>query len=134
MSKLVTVYGSLLKGLGNWHWHLNNPDSKLLGEHTLNGGFVMISLGGFPGLIIDEKSKDSIFVETYEVSDGVYKSIERLEGYPNFYDKKEVSTPFGDSEVYVLSDNYYRETNLVPMDETGVINWRKYRNEKQRDR
>ena len=133
MKKLVTVYGSLLKGLSNWHWHLNNPESKLLGEHTLNGGFVMISLGGFPGLIPDDKSKDSIFVETYEVTDNVYKSIERLEGYPSFYNKAKIETPFGDSEVYVLSDNYYRETNLVPMDETGVINWRKYRNERQKN-
>lgn len=133
MAKLVTVYGSLLKGLGNWHYHLDNPDSKLLGEHTLDGGFVMISLGGFPGLIPDEKSKDSIFVETYEVSDEVYKSIERLEGYPRFYNRAKVTTPFGESEVYTLEDSYYRETSLVPMDETGVINWRKYRNEQRRN-
>lgn len=132
MKKLVTVYGSLLKGLGNWHWHLNNPESELLGEHTLDGGFVMVSLGGFPGLIPDKKSEDTIFVETYEVSDKVYKSIERLEGYPSFYDKAKVETPFGESEVYVLGDNYYRETNLVPKDEEGIVNWRKYRSHERR--
>ena len=127
MKKLVTVYGSLLKGLSNWHWHLNNPESKLLGEHTLNGGFVMISLGGFPGLIVENTADTPIFVETYEVTDNVYKSIERLEGYPSFYDKKKVDTPFGESEVYILGDHYYRESNLVPRDEEGIINWRKYR-------
>lgn len=125
--KLITVYGSLLKGLGNWLWHLNNPESELLGEHTLNGGFVMISLGGFPGLIPDEKSDSEIFVETYRVSDNVYKSIERLEGYPSFYDKRVVNTPFGESEVYVLGDRYYNESKIVPKDDTGVVNWRKYR-------
>lgn len=128
MSKLVTVYGSLLKGLGNWHWHLNNKDSKLLGEHVLNGGFIMVSLGGFPGLIIDEKSDSKIFVETYEVSDVVYRSIERLEGYPSFYGKKEIDTPFGKSEVYILGDNFYRERAIVPTDSEGIVNWRKYRN------
>ena len=126
MKKLVTVYGSLLKGLGNWHWHLNNPNSMLLGEHTINGGFVMVSLGGFPGLIPDEKSDSKIFVETYEVTEDVYKSIERLEGYPHFYDKRKVQTPFGESEVYVLGDNYYREHALVP-ETDGIVNWRKYK-------
>ena len=127
MKKLVTVYGSLLKGLGNWHWHLNNSESTLLGDHLLNGGFVMISLGGFPGLIPDKTSEEKIFVETYEVSEKVYNSIERLEGYPHFYNKAKVETPFGESEVYVLSDNYYREHALVPQNEQGIINWRDYR-------
>lgn len=126
MKRLVTVYGSLLKGLGNWQWHLNNSDSILLGEHTLNGGFVMVSLGGFPGLIVDNKSERKIFVETYEVSEDVYKGIERLEGYPSFYDKYKVETPFGESEVYILGDQYYREHALVP-EIDGVVNWRKYK-------
>ena len=126
MKRLVTVYGSLLTGLGNWQWHLNNPDSILLGEHTLNGGFVMVSLGGFPGLIVDNKSERKIFVETYEVSEDVYKGIERLEGYPHFYDKHKVETPFGESEVYILGDQYYREHALVP-EIDGIVNWRNYK-------
>jgi gamma-glutamylcyclotransferase (GGCT)/AIG2-like uncharacterized protein YtfP len=124
--KLITVYGSLLEGLGNWKWHLDNEESKKLGEHILEGGFKMISLGGFPGLIPDDTVTNKIFVETYEVSDKVYKSVERLEGYPGFYGKTKVNTPFGESEVYTLSDNKYND-KLVPEDENGVINWKKYR-------
>lgn len=127
--KKVTVYGSLLEGLGNWHWHLNNDQSKKEGEHIIEGPFVMVSFGGFPGLIKDEKVNNKIFVETYEVSDGVFRNIECLEGYPSFYTRIPIETPFGDSEVYVLNqDSRESYNNLVPQDENGIINWRKYRN------
>jgi gamma-glutamylcyclotransferase (GGCT)/AIG2-like uncharacterized protein YtfP len=124
----VTVYGSLLEGLGNWNYHLNNDESTKLGEHILEDNLVMVSMGGFPGLIVDENVTNKIFVETYEVTDRVYKSIERLESYPHFYDKRSIQTPFGDSEIYVLANGgRYAEDRLVPKDENGVINWRKYR-------
>lgn len=123
----ITVYGSLLEGLGNWKWHLDNDQSTKLGEHVLNGGFKMISLGGFPGLIPNEESTDQIFVETYEVTDSVFKSVERLEGYPNFYQRTKVDTPYGESEVYTLNGREYDVNRLVPADEEGIINWRKYR-------
>lgn len=124
--KKITVYGSLLKGLGN-HGLLDNDESVLLGEHTIEEELVMVSLGGFPGLIITPGKKNFIHVETYEVSDRVFARVERLEGYPDFYDRYPVSTPFGNSEVYVLAraKDYYKERE-VPADENGVVNWKKY--------
>lgn len=124
--KKITVYGSLLEGLGNWKWHLDNDESIKLGEHILEGGFKMISMGGFPGLIPDDTVNNKIFVETYEVSDKVFASVERLEGYPSFYGRTAIETPFGSSEVYTLARNGYSD-KYVPEDENGVINWRKYR-------
>lgn len=126
--KLITVYGSLLEGFGNWKWHLDNPESTKLGEHVLIGKFKMISMGGFPGLIPDEtlEKDNKIFVETYEVTDNVFRSVERLEGYPTFYGRTPIQTPFGPSEVYTLKDKGY-SNNLVPEDENGVISWKKYR-------
>lgn len=124
--KRITVYGSLLEGLGNWKWHLDNDESTKLGEHVLEGNFKMISLGGFPGLIVDKDVNNKIFVETYEVTDKVFASVERLEGYPSFYGRTAIETPYGPSEVYTLARNSYSD-NLVPEDENGVINWRKYR-------
>ena len=126
MKKRITVYGSLLEGLSNWGWHLDNDESTKLGEHILEGGFKMISMGGFPGLIQDESVNNKIFVETYEVSDRVFKSVERLEGYPHFYDRVMVDTPFGDSEVYVLASGAGND-RLVPSNDDGVINWREYK-------
>jgi len=129
--KLITVYGSLLEGLGNWKWHLDNPESKKLGEHVIVGKFQMISMGGFPGLIPDETMSEprKIFVETYEVTDRVYNSIERLEGYPHFYGRTPIETPFGPSAVYTLSGSRYGAPSndiLVPEDSEGIVNWRNY--------
>lgn len=128
--KLITVYGSLLEGLGNWEWCLNNKESEKLGEHIVEGPFSMVSFGGFPGLVIDKSKNNKIFVETYRVSDRVYNDVEMLEGYPSFYRREAVNTPFGDSEIYVLNRIYTNEStikNLVPTGEDGVINWRKYK-------
>jgi gamma-glutamylcyclotransferase (GGCT)/AIG2-like uncharacterized protein YtfP len=127
MTKRITVYGSLLEGLGNHGIIADKEKSHKLGEHILEGNFKMISLGGFPGLIPDETVTNKIFVETYEVTDEVYNRVERLEGYPHFYGRTPVNTPFGESAVYTLSDNRYND-RLVPVDEDGIINWKKYRN------
>jgi gamma-glutamylcyclotransferase (GGCT)/AIG2-like uncharacterized protein YtfP len=125
--KKITVYGSLLKGLGN-HGLLANPETAtLLGEHTIEDNLFMISLGGFPGLLISKEEVNVIHVETYEVTDEVFKRVERLEGYPNFYTRYPVKTPFGDSEVYVLArDSYYDRGQRVAKDENGVVNWKKH--------
>lgn len=125
--KRITVYGSLLKGLGN-HGLLDNDESIFLGEHTIEEDLFMISLGGFPGLLVSKEGEiNTIHVETYAVSDSVFHRVERLEGYPNFYTRYPVKTPFGDSEVYVLaSEQYYDRGNRVKPDENGIINWKKH--------
>jgi len=135
--KLVTVYGSLLSGMGNWSWLLNNEHSKLLGTDVLEIPCHMVSFGGFPGLIVDESVKNKIYVETYQVTDEIYKRIERLEGFVsqdnpvNFYNKCPIETPYGLSEIYVLNPKDYNLTDTkrgtVPVNNDGVINWKEHR-------
>ena len=132
--KLVTVYGSLLEGFGNWNWCLNNEGCVKLGSHVLEGPFVMLSLGGFPGLIVDHSKESKLYVETYDVPEEVYQRIERLEGFryqdspDNFYNKKPIETPFGDSEIYVLNEDARKSyLNAVPENSEGVISWKEYR-------
>jgi gamma-glutamylcyclotransferase (GGCT)/AIG2-like uncharacterized protein YtfP len=126
--KRITVYGSLLKGLGN-HGILADPKTAILmGEHTIEEDLYMISLGGFPGLLISkEGERNTIHVETYSVTDEVFARVEQLEGYPSFYTRYPVKTPFGDSEVYVLArDSYYDRGDRVKPDENGIVNWKKH--------
>lgn len=115
MNKLYAVYGTLKEGFGN-HYILNN--SSLVHRGFVSIPFKMVSLGGFPGLIPDI-IKNSIFLEIYEVdSDETEARLDRLEGYPNFYDKYVIDTPVGEANVYYLKDEEYQECDLV---ETG--NW-----------
>jgi len=134
--KLVTVYGSLLSGMGNWKWCLDNDNSILLGEHILEDKVGMLNLGAFPGLVKTE-SVNKIFVETYEVTGEIYQRIEHLEGYRpgreefNLYNKLEIDTPFGKSEIYIYNSGSEfgggYTNGLMPPNDGDIVNWKKYK-------
>jgi len=116
--KKVAVYGSLLKGLGN---HRLLETSTLMGEDLVKLPFQMVSLGSFPGLIPSKKEED-IFIEVYEVTDEVFARLDRLEGYPHFYNRRIIDTAFGEAFVYFLEKHeaYGAKVFVEP------ANWRKY--------
>lgn len=44
-----------------------------------------------------------IFGEVWEIDDEMFRRTDRLEGYPHFYDRKEVDTPYGQAWIYFLN-------------------------------
>ncbi len=78
------MYGTLLTGEENYDYFLKGK-SKLIGEAE-EKGFGMISLGGYPGAM--ERTGLSIKGEVFEVPD--LKDMDRLEGCPNFYFRKDI--------------------------------------------
>jgi gamma-glutamylcyclotransferase (GGCT)/AIG2-like uncharacterized protein YtfP len=113
--KKIGVYGSLRKGKGN---HRLIQHSNQLSQETVAIPFRMVSLGGFPGLI-PTKENQNIIIEVYEVDDSTYRDVERLEGFPRFYQKAVIETSQGEAEIYVLEDAYYQK---YPSVETGDWN------------
>jgi gamma-glutamylcyclotransferase (GGCT)/AIG2-like uncharacterized protein YtfP len=105
----VAVYGSLKKGFGN-HRLLTN--AEYLGVDKIDG-WDMYGLGGFPGIVAGE---GSIHIEVYKVDDEEMARLDMLEGYPSFYDRKQVSTQHGDAWVYFLAtpENYIDTCAVVP--------------------
>lgn len=83
----------------------------------------MHSLGGYPGINVDEKS--SIEIEIYEVSDpNVLKRVYQLENYSgtrnsekNWYDTVDVSTSHGLAEIFYFKEDL---TNPCPLVNDGV--------------
>lgn len=116
MTIKVLVYGSLLKGLHN---HRLLEDTVYLGEHTTDPEFTMFSLGGFPGVI--RHGKTAIKGEVYEVDDKTFKSLDSLEGYPSFYSREEVDTPYGKAWIYLL-----QHTHNFNQGEVTNGDWRSY--------
>lgn len=116
----VFVYGSLKKGFGN-HYFLN--EAKFLKEDSVNG-FVMVSLGGFPGAI---RGEGTIHGELYEVNEQQMRGLNSLEGYSeirpkkdNFYDREFVKTNSGEEAyIYTLEAEYLKN----PLVEDGI--WKK---------
>ena len=98
----VFVYGTLKMGFGN-HRLLEN--SELLGEETTDPRYTMVSLGGFPGVLKGGNTK--IHGEVYAVNELTMKHLDRLEGYPNFYNRKTIETKYGDAWIYYLPRDQY---------------------------
>jgi gamma-glutamylcyclotransferase (GGCT)/AIG2-like uncharacterized protein YtfP len=97
---LVAVYGSLRKTLGN-HYLLS--EAQYLGTTTTTG-FTMFSLGGFP-YILPSNNETPIVIEVYKVTSEEFDRLDRLEGYPRFYDRKVISTEFGDAWIYFIDEH-----------------------------
>lgn len=117
----VLVYGTLKKGFGN-HRLIERAYGILQYKGVVRLPFKMVSLGGFPALIPTTEVHE-IECEIYEVDDECFASLDRLEGYPNFYEREWVRTPVGYSWVYFLPDerDHAPEVNKTE----GVFNWTK---------
>lgn len=95
---LVCVYGTLRAGCSN---HRLLEGSEFLGSVSVDG-WAMYSMGGFPALV--PAVGLAISGEVYRVTEAVMKTLDRLEGYPGWYDRTEVPTEFGDAWIYHFTD------------------------------
>ena len=99
MQHKVAVYGTLREGEGNWQWALQDRATKL-GDCLSNKEFTMHSLGGFPGVVFGGNT--AIKLEVFKVEDHVMQDLDHLEGYPDFYNRVEIDTPYGKAWMYFL--------------------------------
>lgn len=98
---LVAVYGSLREDFGN-HRVLERNDAQKLSTERI-GGFKMYSMGGFP-FIQTATDEDMITIEVYAVPITGLPDLDRLEGYPSFYDRKLVQTSKGQAWIYFIDN------------------------------
>ncbi len=112
----VFVYGSLREGFGN---HRLLERAEFLGSYRAELPFVMISLGGFPGLI-ESQQDNNITLELYQVTPQEFQNLDQLEGYPSFYDRKKITVNGTKGWVYYLTERSGSE----PLVESG--DWVEY--------
>lgn len=103
MTHRVFVYGSLMSGLMN-HGCLGGVPKLRDDSIPPSAGFVMVSLGAFPGVIPAHGDlATAIKGELYEVDDRGLGMLDRLEGHPNFYRREWVTLASGErAQAYVL--------------------------------
>lgn len=116
MSNKLFVYGTLKKGFYN---HVLLEKSKFLGHHITGNEFTMVDLGAYPALL--EEGTTPITGEVYEITSPIAHNIDRLEGYPHFYQRKEIDTPYGKARVYYMDSAEMFEKDVDVIEE-GV--WR----------
>lgn len=116
----IGVYGSLRAGMYN-HDLLNN--SQLIETKTVSVPFKMVPFGSYPALIPDDNKSNEVIFEIYEVNDDVYRNVEMLEGYPDFYQK--AWSGDGQFEYYYVPDEQkYYQSRFE--DEEHISNWVEY--------
>lgn len=125
VNSLVAVYGTLRKNNGN-HQIIN--DQEHLGTFITDPKYTMFTMGGFPGVLLNGDSE--IVIEVYKIDNQQsLERLDRLEGYPSFYNRTVIDTPYGRAWMYYLdNDNDEYSADLYPRIESG--DWNKYISEK----
>lgn len=84
----VFVYGSLRRGMHN-HYLLG--DSEFVGNGKTVAKYGMVDVGSFPAVVEPEEGEageTEITGEVYRVDAKTLERLDRLEGYPKFYDRE----------------------------------------------
>ena len=101
------VYGSLKAGFGN-NRHLG--ESKFIGTDKFKGG-VMYSLGYYPGVV---DGNGVIHGEVYRISSKTLDRLDRLEGHPNFYERRAVKLESGKNAMMYFYRGQVAHRDAVP--------------------
>jgi gamma-glutamylaminecyclotransferase len=92
----VFVYGTLMTGFEN---HIYMSKSRLLGKAMTMKKFYMTAR--FIPFVSDVENEKSNYIigEVYEVDSQSLNSIDRLEGHPDFYKRKEIDVRLDDGST-----------------------------------
>ena len=94
------VYGTLKKGFRN-AVYLEN--ARCLGEFITDPVYAMYDFGNYPA--VSEMGKTAIEGEVYEIDKELLASIDRLERYPEYYQRMLIETSFGSAWMYVVNES-----------------------------
>lgn len=134
----VFVYGTLLSGYGSWRYYLENK-AELISDYARVEGFKMFNLGYFPACIFTDNPEDIIQGEVYSISEQILLELDRLECYPNMYDRININDivmmeyPISMNDtiwIYIQKIEQLRDT--AEHIESG--NWREYCKQKLEER
>ncbi len=89
----VFVYGTLKEGFGNFGT-MKGAEGEFMGYAWTEDRFDLFSFGGFPGMI--EGGERKVLGELFRVRN--IEPLDRLEGHPSFYTRKEIPVQVEDAK------------------------------------
>ena len=92
------AYGTLKR---DFHNAFYLQGARYLGEFTTDPAYSMYNFGSYPA--VTQFGRTSIKGEVYEIGAMLLASIDRLEWYPDFYQRVMIETSFGEAWIYVVS-------------------------------
>ena len=119
----VFVYGTLKSG--NTTRGLNMfPDAEKVGNAvTSDSAYSLYDLGSFPAVGL--KGNNKISGEVWEVDDETFAMLDSIEGYPNFYNRKQIQTSQGKAWVYYIP-YIDQDQTLGKIEGEGTVEWEGY--------
>ena len=123
---LVFVYGTLMSKADSIRSLDKFGDTAEFVCDTITSSqhFDMLNMGHFPG-VIDSASGHRVAGELWRVTTKVFRELDIIEGYPDFYTRKMVPTEHGIAWMYYLPETDYehRYASKVKLNEQGVLSW-----------
>lgn len=96
---LVFAYGTLRAGESNAHFL---AQAIWQGRYRLPDGYRLYDLGAYPAAI-EDAGGGGLTGEVYAIDDVQLAALDRLEEYPEEYDRVCVTTPWGEAWLYVYN-------------------------------
>ena len=122
----VFVYGTLMQKAGTIRSLSKfGPDAEFVSDTmTSSESFDMLNLGHFPG-VIDSASGHRVAGELWRVTSEVFKQLDIIEGYPDFYTRKMIPTEHGIAWMYSLPESIHEVqfTKKIPINIKGEVTW-----------
>jgi gamma-glutamylcyclotransferase (GGCT)/AIG2-like uncharacterized protein YtfP len=84
---LIAVYGTLKKGYSNYNHYLTS--SKYVGKGKTKDKYPLV-VSGLPYLIEERGQGFNVEVDVFKVSASVLANLDRLEGHPTWYRRKQI--------------------------------------------
>lgn len=131
MSNFVFVYGTLKDGLSN---NVLLRSATFVSRGCTVKPYIMYDTGGFP-VVFQETEKHNVSGEVYEVDDQTLQRLDRLEGHPSFFERREITVDLADTGVQHTCWMYFGHKDgwgkrahqslpeVSPQD-NGAYNWR----------
>ena len=119
----VFVYGTLMSKADSIRsLDKFGPEAEFVSDTVASRRqFDMLNLGHFPG-VIDSASGNRVAGELWRVTNRVFKELDIIEGYPDFYTRKMVPTEHGIAWMYYLPENYHNYGTPIT-EKQGVLSW-----------
>lgn len=128
-TRYVVVYGTLLRGYGNYRRVLENRSDFIVAT-TIRGFKMYTQHGGYPYLDKTDNPEDVVHVEVFHVNELVFRNCDRLEGYPTHYDRVEVDTESGHKGWVYFYPTQHDHGHKGTFIESG--SWTKWFNEERK--
>ena len=105
----VFVYGTLKRGQRNFHYL---RDALFIGEFVTQSIYSMYEFEDYPAVSLD--GRHAIEGEVFHVTDHQFRMLDKLEWYPDFYQRIEITTTYGDAWMYIVKTELCEGRKQIP--------------------